>query len=151
MFRSVYDSKVGPLTVDGDQNGLIRIWLPNMHPTPVYGPCGPLPWGFGEQLTSYLSGNRKDWNLPYTLIGTPFQLAVWAACKEIPYGATVSYQELAIKIGNPAACRAVGHALAVNPLPLIIPCHRVLPSNHSLGNFAGGVLLKKHLLSIERT
>ncbi len=150
MFRSVFQHEYGSFTADGGENGIYRIWLPGSQPSPAADSTFPLPWDFIGQLEAFLAGKRKDWNLPYSLSGSSFQLSVWTACKEIPYGCTLTYKELACKIGASKAVRAVGQALASNPLPLIIPCHRVLPSDHSIGNYAGGPILKKLLLDIEQ-
>lgn len=102
-----------------------------------------------EQLQEYLNGERQQFDLQFEWNGTPFQRDVWQALKDIPYGQTKSYSELAASIGRPKAVRAVGHANAVNPLPLIIPCHRVIGKDSNLTGYAGGMDMKKQLLEIE--
>ncbi len=102
------------------------------------------------QLDSYLSGKRKAFSLPLVPAGTPFMLAVWRILSEIPYGTTVSYRDVAIALGNPLAARAVGMANHRNPLPLFIPCHRVIGSDGTLGGYRGGLALKKLLFDLER-
>ncbi len=102
-----------------------------------------------KQLNEYFDGQRRDFSLPVTLEGTKFQRAVWHALATIPYGETRSYQELAAQIGNPKACRAVGNANNRNPIPILIPCHRVIGAGGGLVGYAGGLELKRDLLNIE--
>ncbi len=103
-----------------------------------------------SQLTEYFQGKRKTFNLPLAPSGTPFQKKVWQALCQIPYGETRSYKEIAIQIGNPKGCRAVGMANNRNPIMLIIPCHRVIGSNGTLVGYAGGLDIKKWLLEYEK-
>lgn len=102
-----------------------------------------------EQLLDYFDGNRKGFDLPINPVGTPFQRKVWKTLAKIPYGATWSYGELAAKVGKPAASRAVGAANGRNPLPILLPCHRVVGSDGSLTGFGGGLPVKAWLLSHE--
>ncbi|WP_287792762.1 methylated-DNA--[protein]-cysteine S-methyltransferase [Megamonas sp.] len=103
------------------------------------------------QLDEYLQGKRTTFSLPFKLTGTPFQLAVWKELQNIPYGKTTSYKEIAQKINKPKAYRAVGMANNKNPLPIIIPCHRVIGSNGKLIGYAGGLNLKNYLLELEKS
>lgn len=103
-----------------------------------------------QQLKEYFSGVRKNFNLPLMPEGTEFQQTVWKALQQIPYGKTFTYGEIAKKIGNPKACRAVGMANNKNPIAIIIPCHRVIGANGKLVGYAGGLEVKEHLLSIEK-
>lgn len=103
------------------------------------------------QLDEYFQGKRTTFSLPFKLTGTPFQLAVWKELQNIPYGQTTSYKEIAQKINKPKACRAVGMANNKNPLPIIIPCHRVIGSNEKLIGYAGGLKLKNYLLELEKS
>ena len=103
------------------------------------------------QLDEYFQGKRTTFSLPFKLTGTPFQLAVWKELQNIPYGKTTSYKEIAQKINKPKACRAVGMANNKNPLPIIIPCHRVIGSNGKLIGSAGGLKLKNYLLELEKS
>jgi methylated-DNA-[protein]-cysteine S-methyltransferase len=103
------------------------------------------------QLDEYFQGKRTTFSLPFKLTGTPFQLAVWKELQNIPYGKTTSYKEIAQKINKPKACRAVGMANNKNPLPIIIPCHRVIGSNGKLIGYAGGLNLKNYLLELEKS
>lgn len=101
------------------------------------------------QIREYLDGKRKVFDLPLHPNGTEFQIKVWKALTEIPYGETRSYKDIAISIGNEKACRAVGMANNKNPIPIIIPCHRVIGANKKLVGYAGGLDLKERLLDLE--
>lgn len=103
------------------------------------------------QLDEYFQGKRTTFSLPFKLTGTPFQLAVWKELQNIPYGQTTIYKEIAQKINKPKAYRAVGMANNKNPLPIIIPCHRVIGSNGKLIGYAGGLKLKNYLLELEKS
>ena len=103
------------------------------------------------QLDEYFQGKRTTFSLPFKLTGTPFQLAVWKELQNIPYGQTTSYKEIAQKINKPKTYRAVGMANNKNPLPIIIPCHRVIGSNGKLIGYAGGLKLKNYLLELEKS
>ena len=102
------------------------------------------------QLQEYFAGSRTSFDLPIKPKGTPFQLAVWHALEEIPYGETRTYGNIAAAIGNPKASRAVGMACNRNPLWIVIPCHRVVGSNHNLTGYAGGLSMKRALLELEQ-
>lgn len=102
-----------------------------------------------KQIEEYLLGNRKKFIVPIKLKGTEFQKKVWNALLEIPYGETMSYKQIAEKIGNPKACRAVGMANHNNPIAIIVPCHRVIGSNRKLVGYARGLDIKQKLLEIE--
>ncbi|WKY43796.1 methylated-DNA--[protein]-cysteine S-methyltransferase [Eubacteriaceae bacterium ES2] len=103
------------------------------------------------QLGEYFKGSRKAFDLPMRLVGTDFQMRVWASLQKIPYGKTISYKEVAQMIDHPRAYRAVGSANHYNPLPIIIPCHRVIKSGGQVGGYGGGSLIKEHLLLLERS
>lgn len=102
-----------------------------------------------EQLEAYFKGELRNFNLPIHVKATPFQLAVWDALKELPYGTTASYSEIADRIGHPKAVRAVGAAIGANPLLGIIPCHRVIGKNGKMTGFRGGIPMKEFLLQLE--
>ena len=102
-----------------------------------------------RELEEYFAGRRTAFSVPLSMHGTPFQMEVWAALRAIPYGETRSYGELARRIGRPGACRAVGMANHVNPLPILVPCHRVLGADGHLTGYAGGLDVKKYLLGLE--
>lgn len=101
------------------------------------------------QLEEYFAGRRHEFDLPLAPVGTDFQRRVWSTLRTIPYGSTISYGELARRIGSPRASRAVGLANGANPIPIIVPCHRVIGANGSLTGFGGGLPIKRALLSLE--
>jgi len=104
-----------------------------------------------EELESYFRGEKVKFSSPLDLrFGTPFQRKVWKKLRTVPYGRTSSYQWLAQAINNPQACRAVGNANGRNPIPIIIPCHRIVASNGDLGGYTGGLTIKKFLLNLEQ-
>lgn len=102
-----------------------------------------------SQLDQYFAGARREFDIPVTMVGTEFQRRVWLEIARIPYGQTISYAELACRIGNPRAVRAVAAATAANPMSLIVPCHRVIGSRHTLTGYAGGLDAKRMLLHLE--
>lgn len=102
-----------------------------------------------RQLREYFAGQRRVFDLEVAMAGTAFQCAVWSALRTIPYGETISYAELARRLGKPRAVRAVGSANGANPLPIVVPCHRVIGSDGSLTGFGGGLDLKRKLLLME--
>ena len=104
-----------------------------------------------RQLDEYFAGTRRSFDFPCRAQGTPFQRKVWAALREIPYGETRSYKQLAEAIGQPNACRAVGMANHANPILIAVPCHRVICADGSPGGYAGGVEMKQALLRLEQT
>lgn len=103
-----------------------------------------------QQLDEYFIGKRKNFELDLSLSGTPFHVKVWNELKNIPYGTVISYKTLAVNIGNSKAVRAVGGANNKNPIPIIIPCHRVIGANGNLTGYAGGLEKKKWLLAHEK-
>ncbi|MDR2660100.1 MAG: methylated-DNA--[protein]-cysteine S-methyltransferase [Spirochaetaceae bacterium] len=103
-----------------------------------------------RQITEYAAGLRRVFDLPFNLSGTDFQMKVWGALLQIPYGETATYREIAQAAGNRAACRAAGGAVHRNPLAIVVPCHRVIGADGSLTGFGGGLPVKEKLLSIER-
>lgn len=146
-------SPIGPLLLAGDDRGLRLV-----HFASGRRPKSPLPdWTedkapFKEvirQLQVYFDGKLKEFDVPLVLEGTEFQLLVWRNLQRIPYGETVSYGQLAKRMGKPEASRAVGLANGSNPIPIIIPCHRVIGSNGDLTGFGGGLPVKKKLLALE--
>ena len=153
IFYTTIESPVGPLLLAGDERGLRRVSFENSkRSTPL-----PSDWKrergpFIEvirQLQAYFGGELKEFELPLSLEGTEFQLRVWNSLRTIPYGETISYGRLAQCIGKPKAARAVGLANGSNPIPIIIPCHRVIGSDGSLTGFGGGLPNKKKLLALE--
>lgn len=102
-----------------------------------------------KELSEYFCGKRKDFSVPLDVVGTPFQKQVWNQLKKIPFGKTISYQDLARQIKNEKACRAVGSANGKNPVSIIVPCHRVITSQGTIGGYAGGLPAKEKLLQLE--
>lgn len=102
-----------------------------------------------KELEEYFAGRRSHFSVPLSMHGTAFQLQVWQALMQIPYGAVVSYGELARKLGKPQACRAVGMANHANPLPIFVPCHRVVGADGKLTGYRGGLAIKRFLLNLE--
>jgi methylated-DNA-[protein]-cysteine S-methyltransferase len=147
------DSPIGKLRLVADSHGLREIWLAQArHPKTAQASwiCAAAPLAFARvQLQEYFAGERAQFDLPLHPTGTPFQLAVWHELARIPYGITISYGELARRIGRPQAMRAVGAANGRNPLPIVVPCHRVIGSNGSLTGFGGGLPTKQFLLTME--
>ncbi|WP_237155078.1 methylated-DNA--[protein]-cysteine S-methyltransferase [Oryzibacter oryziterrae] len=146
-------SPIGPLLLAGEGERLSHVGFPQGK-----GRIAPRDdWqrddgAFSEaraQLTDYFGGKRRTFELALQPSGTAFQLAVWQALKDIPWGTTISYGELARRIGRPDASRAVGAANGANPIPIIVPCHRVIGANGSLTGFGGGIETKKFLLALE--
>jgi methylated-DNA-[protein]-cysteine S-methyltransferase len=148
------ESPVGPLLLVADEAGLRRIdFVLGRHPATVDPAWQESSAGFDEtirQLKGYFAGTRKEFTVPLAPEGTDFQRQVWKSLCDIPYGDTLSYGELARRIGNPNASRAVGLANGSNPIPIIIPCHRVIGSNGKLTGYGGGLPIKEKLLALER-
>lgn len=152
------ESPVGPLMLAGDERGLLRVSFGMVskgggkrEKFPKAGweeDAGPLK-EIMRQLRAYFRGELKEFDVALRMEGTEFQLRVWQALQEIPYGETISYLELAKRIGNTKAVRAVGLANGSNPIPIIVPCHRVIGSNGSLTGFGGGLENKQKLLALE--
>jgi methylated-DNA-[protein]-cysteine S-methyltransferase len=146
-------SPVGELLLAGDDRGLRLVSFENgRHAVRVQPEWKEEQSAFGEvirQLRAYFGGELKEFDLPLALEGTEFQPRVWESLRTIPYGETISYGQLAVRIGNPKAARAVGLANASNPIPIIIPCHRVIGNDGSLTGFGGGLSTKKKLLALE--
>lgn len=106
-------------------------------------------FGLHEQLREYFDGKRKVFDLPLAAEGTQFQMKVWKQLGKIPYGKTASYKDIAVKIKNPAAVRAIGQANGANPLPIIVPCHRVINADGSIGGYSCGLDVKRKLFAVE--
>lgn len=143
------DSPAGPLLVAGEGEALLHL---------EFGSKPRQGWvhkvgGFreaGRQLDLYFAGKLREFTLDLRPEGTPFQLAVWGELIRIPYGTTVSYGEIARRLGKPGASRAVGLANGANPIAIIIPCHRVIGAGGALTGFGGGLDVKRRLLALER-
>jgi methylated-DNA-[protein]-cysteine S-methyltransferase len=143
----IIDSPIGPLTLEANDEGLTRI---SFRVEETEDKSSPLLALAIRQLDEFFAGKRTAFDVPLALRGTPFQLEVWRTLLRIPYGATRTYAQIAESIGRPAASRAVGAANGANPIPIIVPCHRVIGSNGSLTGFGGGIDVKRWLLDFER-
>lgn len=154
MYYQVIDSPIGGLLLAGTQEALYQMHFQGGRDS--IEPCAEWEKNhkpFREvvrQLEAYFAGNRRTFDLPLRPEGTGFQRTVWTALQAIPYGETWSYGQLARYIGKPQAMRAVGAANGQNPIPVIIPCHRVIGADGSLTGFGGGLPIKKKLLELER-
>ncbi len=144
---AVYHSPVGDIRLEYEDGAVIA--LKKADGPADEGAPNELTEQVFHQLEEYFSGTRQAFDFPYRLRGTPFQERVWAALREIPYGQTRTYQQIAAAIGQPKACRAVGMANHANPLFIVIPCHRVIGANGSLVGYGGGLEMKKALLELE--
>lgn len=148
-------SPVGRLLLAGDGDALSVLYFQDgPHPMQPGADWQHDPSAFTvavEQLHEYFAGKRQDFSLQLAPEGTPFQLRVWQELRKIPYGETISYGELARRIGKPTASRAVGAANGRNPLSIVVPCHRVIGANGTLTGFGGGLDNKRTLLAMERS
>ena len=145
-----YHSPVGTLYLIADDKGMLAI--ENTKPENLKERKGVILHQCHAALKEYFAGNRKnfkDITISPALAGTPFQQKVWSALREIPYGETRTYAQIAHAVGSPKACRAVGGANHRNPLPIIVPCHRVIGADHSLTGFGLGLDVKEKLLILE--
>lgn len=151
------DSPVGPLTMvatDGVLSGLYMTEHRHQPPVETFGerrdPADSPFAAVAEQLQSYFAGELTGFDLPLAMRGTPFQQRVWDALREIPYGAVVTYGQLAGTLGSPGSSRAVGLANGRNPISIVVPCHRVIGASGSLTGYGGGLGRKRYLLDLER-
>jgi methylated-DNA-[protein]-cysteine S-methyltransferase len=153
-FYTQIESPIGPLLLAADEAGLREILFVNgrhpAQPEPSWKEDRALHSETIRQLQAYFAGNLENFDLQLAPEGTPFQLGVWRRLCDIPYGETISYGELASRMGNPKASRAVGLANGSNPIPIVIPCHRVIGSNGKLTGYGGGLPIKEKLLALER-
>jgi methylated-DNA-[protein]-cysteine S-methyltransferase len=149
------ETPIGPLLLAGDAEALRHIRFPRHgraeQPEPEWqeSSSGVLREAV-KQLLEYFAGRRTEFDLPVSPEGTGFQRIVWQHLQGIPYGQTISYGELARRVGNPNAFRAVGAANGANPIPIVIPCHRVIGANGKLTGFGGGLPVKQALLALEQ-
>ncbi len=155
LFYKEIESPVGKLKLVASANALVAVLWPREAPNRIrldaaaLAPQQAILLETERQLAEYFSGARTEFDLPLQPVGSEFQKKVWRALREIPFGQTRSYLDLATAIGSSKAARAVGAANSKNPLSIIVPCHRVVGSNGSLTGFAGGVETKAALLALE--
>lgn len=177
IYRKTYDTPIGPVVIEANDTAITGLRTENAANEYFTGTCShtssrdqsssqaspqaspssriclqenALIKRAYEELMEYFSGKRREFDLPLQTEGTEFQTQVWKALREIPYGETRSYKEIAIKTGRPGACRAVGGACHRNPIFIMIPCHRVIGSNGSMTGFGGGISVKEKLLTLEK-
>ena len=146
----LYKTSIGNVVIGENGSGITRICFGDSIPKDAEFIETPLLKKANEELQEYFVGKRKVFDLPLAMEGTEFQKMVWKALSEIPYGTTCSYKDIALKVGNAKASRAVGMANNKNPIPIIIPCHRVIGANGKLVGYAGGLDIKQKLLEIEK-
>lgn len=150
MIHTCIDTPVGRLTVLAGEHGIRRILWAGEAPPPEWVPGETAALAEAtRQIAEYFDGSRTTFDLPLDLVGTPFQRQVWMALATIPFGETISYAEQARRIGNPRATRAVGAADGRNPVPVVLPCHRVIGADGRLTGFGGGLDVKQQLLQHE--
>jgi methylated-DNA-[protein]-cysteine S-methyltransferase len=151
--HTVIETPLGPLTVVNDEEALAGLYFPQHLRRPSADTFGRrTDVGFSEvreQLEEYFDGARTTFDLRLRPVGDPFRMRVWALLREIPYGETRTYGDLARELGNPGLAQAVGHANALNPISIVVPCHRVVAADGSLAGFAGGLERKRYLLDLE--
>jgi methylated-DNA-[protein]-cysteine S-methyltransferase len=154
MSYAHLESPIGTLLISGDAGGLQQILFSTngrpARPDPAWQEDSSALGDVIRQLRAYFAGELENFALALAPQGTPFQQKVWSELQKIPYGETISYGELARRIGNPNASRAVGLANGSNPISIVIPCHRVIGSNGKLTGYGGGLPIKEKLLALEK-
>ena len=150
MYIYFYETSIGKIGISERNGKVTNLYLKNDKlPQNIQVYESPILKAAAKQLEMYLSGKLKEFSIPLEPDGTAFMKQVWISLSEIQYGKTVSYKDVAVKIGRPNAARAVGLANNRNPIPIFIPCHRVIGTNKSLTGYRGGIELKKKLLEME--
>ncbi|TCT14302.1 methylated-DNA-[protein]-cysteine S-methyltransferase [Natranaerovirga pectinivora] len=149
IYRKYLESPIGILELIGNKEYLTEVNFINKIEMQEY--TNPILELTATQLREYFLLERDIFDIPLQLDGTDFRIKVWNALKTIPYGKAYSYKDIAILIGNEKACRAVGNANNKNPIPIIIPCHRVIGANGQLVGYGGGLHIKKYLLELEKS
>ena len=143
-------SPVGPLQLKAIDEGLTAInYMDDTPSESLDQHQHPVLTKAVDQLNEYFEGNRKSFDIPLVLAGTNFQQTVWKKLQKIPYGQTITYRELAANLGDPQKARAVAGANGLNPIPIIVPCHRVIGADNKLTGYSGGIEKKQFLLQLE--
>jgi methylated-DNA-[protein]-cysteine S-methyltransferase len=146
-----YATPLGQIGIEEQQGAIVNVYFADEAiPSGITLQATGLTDEAGRQLAAYCQGQLKQFDLPLAPLGTPFQQRIWQLLCQIPYGTTWSYKQLAIAAGNPNAMRAVGQANNKNPIPIFIPCHRVIGVNGQLVGYGGGLAIKQQLLVIEQ-
>ena len=146
----IHTTPVGPVCIVQQGDAIVQLSFGDTQPSGAQPGHTPLLTEGIRQLDAYFSGTLREFSLPLRPSGTEFQRAVWQALTEIPYGETRTYGEIAHRVGNPRACRAVGSANHCNPIAIVVPCHRVIGVNGKLTGYAGGLHIKQALLALEQ-
>lgn len=139
---------LGGLSLEANEKGVTRV---HFGPARINDRPGSLIGETERQLREYFAGERFVFDLPLNLEGSPFQIAVWQALTRIPYGGTASYRDIALAVNRPRGFQAIGQANTRNPIPIVVPCHRVINADGSMGGYGGGVDRKRVLLDLEQT
>ena len=153
IYFTEFSSRIGTIQLRGTATALTGVFMEKhrhepARPVGAVRDAGPLR-SAQQELEEYFEGERREFSVALAPAGTPFQLRVWEALRAIPYGETISYRELAQRVGSPRAFRAVGQANGHNPISIIVPCHRVIAADRSLGGYGGGLDRKRKLLELE--
>lgn len=149
MAMRIFDTDIGQIGVEGDADGIKRIYFAHEHMPAADKPNDPVLMEAEKQIKAYLNGELRVFTLPLRFKAAPYTQSVWKALMDIPYGHTRTYGEIAGSLGNKHAARAVGLACNRNPLPLVVPCHRVVGASGALTGFRGGLEVKARLLEME--
>ena len=155
IYFTEFASPIGTIQLRGTDAALTGVFMEKhrhepARPADAVRDAGPLR-AAQRELEEYFAGERREFSVALAPAGTPFQMRVWQALRAIPYGETISYLELAQRVGSPRAFRAVGQANGHNPISIIVPCHRVIAADGSLGGYGGGLERKRTLLALEAT
>jgi O-6-methylguanine DNA methyltransferase len=162
LSTGVVETPLGQLRAAVTESGVVRIALPRSSGAgfagwlrTVYADAERVPWlplldKLAQELGEYFAGKRREFSIPVEPRGTEFQRAVWREIAAIPYGETLTYAEVSRGAGRPSAVRAAGTATGANPIPILIPCHRVIAAHGKLGGFSGGLDAKRRLLALEK-
>jgi methylated-DNA-[protein]-cysteine S-methyltransferase len=146
----MWQSPIGPLGIVTSERGIVCIQFErHQHGIETVADANDITQQCIAELDEYFVGRRRDFTVPLDLRGTPFQMSCWTALLRIPFGEIRTYAEQAQVVGSPRGFRAVGHANGANPIPIIVPCHRVLATGGKLGGYGGGLPLKERLLRLE--
>ena len=150
IYQAFIDTTIGRIGIAEEDQCLTHLFFHDKKsPAGAVEKWTPLLRETAQEIKEYLTGKRREFDIPLRLTGTDFQRSVWNVLQTIPYGETRSYREIAEQIGNAKACRAVGMANHWNPIAIIVPCHRVIGSDGTLTGFGGGLPLKERLLQLE--
>ncbi len=163
VFKQTFDSPLGPVAIAADNERVCSVEFCDGRLSDIHMRTGKraglvkshtsinILAQLNSELNDYFDGKLRRFSVPLSIIGTPFQERVWREIARIPYGKTISYQQLAERIGRPTAVRAVGRATGTNPISIVIPCHRVIGKDGSLTGYGGGLWRKRRLLKLEQS